>query len=199
MFIIDNCLWSLFNTRYEKSWSDWYSLCAADPGTRHRYRHCGTSLIMAISPRMRIPRYATCVALICLLAGCDGRPDVPRLTLTSIDGTVVELTDSTPLTALFFFSMSNPVALGAFEGLSDQLDDAVDAVGIAMHVDRPPNVLNVQRNTLVPIVIDESSRIAEAFGGVDLTPTLVLVDRGSVLLRQRGRLDYGAVNAHARK
>ncbi len=148
---------------------------------------------------MRISRYATYVALICLLAGCGANPDSPRLTLTSIDGTVIELTDSTPLTALFFFSLSNPVALGAFEGLPDQLDDEVDAVGIAMHVDRPPNVLNVQRNTLVPIVIDESSRIAEAFGGVDLTPTLILVERGSILLRQRAELDYDAVNARVRR
>ena len=141
-----------------------------------------------------------CIALACLLlSGCSNHPDAPALDLTGVDGTGIELNDSTSLTALFFFSMSNPVALGAFESLPDQLDDAVDAIGIAMHVDRPPNVLGVQQNTLVPIVIDESNSIAEAFGGVDLTPTLILIDRGSILLRQQGRLDYAAVNACVHK
>ena len=163
-------------------------------------QRCDWPMRVAISRPMRTAYLEMFCALICLLlAGCSNHPDAPTLSVTSVDGTIIELNDGAPMTVLFFFSLGNPVALGAFERLPDQLDDAVDVVGIAMHVDRPPNILSVQQKTLVPIVIDESSRIAEAFGGVDLTPTLILVERGSVLLRQRGQLDYDAVNAYVRR
>ena len=128
------------------------------------------------------------------LAGCDNRPQVPRLDLTSVDGTSIELNDSTPLTAVYFFSVSNPVALGALYRLHEELDDAADSVAIALNVDRPPNVEHMRQDTLVPIVIDEAGRFATAFGGIDLTPTLILIDKGSVLLQQRARLDYEEIN-----
>ena len=134
-----------------------------------------------------------------LLASCSDRPKVPKLTLTSVGGSTIELNENTPLTALFFFSMNNPVALGAFNNFPDQLDDTADSYAIAMHVDRPPNVVDMQQRTLVPIVIDETNRIAEAFGGINLTPTLILLNKGKVLLHQRGQLDYVAVNTIIRK
>jgi len=128
------------------------------------------------------------------LTSCSNQPDAPSLTLKSVEGTSIELNEQTPLTALFFFSVSNPVALGAFDRLPDKLDDTADAIAIAMHVDRPPNISIMQQRTLVPIVIDEANRITEAFGGIQLSPTLILVDKGKILLQQRGRLDYDAIN-----
>lgn len=128
------------------------------------------------------------------LISCSNQHDAPSLTLTSVEGTSIELNEKTPLTALFFFSVSNPVALGALDRLPDKLDETADLIAIAMHVDRPPNIIIMQQRTLVPIVIDEANRITEAFGGVQLTPTLILVNRGKILLHQRGRLDYDAVN-----
>jgi len=133
------------------------------------------------------------------LTSCGNQPDAPALTLTSVDGTSIELNEHTPLTALLFFSVSNPVALGAFDRLPDELDDTADSIAIAMHVDRPPNISILQQRTLVPIVIDEANRIAEAFGGIHLSPTLILVNKGKILLQQRGRLDYAAANAVIQK
>jgi len=129
-----------------------------------------------------------------LTTSCGNYPDAPVLSLTSVEGTSIELNGGTPMTAVFFFSMSNPVALGALNSLPENLDDAADVVAIAMHVDRPPNVYNMQQRTLVPIVIDDANRIARAFGGIDLTPTLILIDKGRILLHQRGQLDYQAIN-----
>lgn len=128
------------------------------------------------------------------LSAC-GKPEAPSLALSSVEGTSIELNDKTPLTALFFFSISNPVAIGAFERLWDRIDSRADTVGIAMNVDRPPNILDMQQRTLVPIVIDEEKRVSAAFGGIELTPTLILVKEGKILLRQQGRLDYDAINA----
>lgn len=130
-----------------------------------------------------------------LLNSCSNQPDAPAIKFTGVDGTSIDLDDNTPLTALFFFSVSNPVALGALDRLPDELDEAVDSVAIAMHVDRPPNVHDMQHRTLVPIVIDEANQISTAFGGIDLTPSLILVDKGKILLHQRGQLDYDAVNS----
>ncbi len=130
-----------------------------------------------------------------LLPGCSEKPDAPTLTLRSVEGASIELGPETPLTALFFFSMSNPVALGAFDRLPERIHGNADTVAIALHVDRPPNVLDMQQRTLVPIVIDRDGSIAKAFGGIGLTPSLVLVKEGKILLHQQGRLDYDAINA----
>lgn len=131
---------------------------------------------------------------IMLANGCDAPPQVPRLNLTAVDGSSIEIDQTTPLTAVYFFSVSNPVALGALYRLPDELDDTADSVAIALNVDRPPNVAHMQENILVPIVIDEANRIAEAFGGIDITPALLLIDNGEILLRQHARLDYEEIN-----
>ena len=134
-----------------------------------------------------------------LLAACSNYPDSPRLTLTSVDGSIIEINENTPLTALFFFQMSNPVAIGAFERIQNELDESIEIVGIAMQVDRPPNIASMQqRMIMIPIVIDEGE-IADAFGGIDLTPVLILIENGRLLLHQRGRLNYDAINAFSRQ
>jgi hypothetical protein len=133
------------------------------------------------------------------LASCSNQPEVPRLSLISVDGTVIEIDEESPLTALLFFSASNPVALGALDRLPEELDEATDSVAIAMHVDRPPNITIMQQRTLVPIVIDEASRISEAFGNINLTPTLILVEKGKIHLQQHGRINFDAINEVIRK
>ena len=148
---------------------------------------------------MRTALYRLIVLFSVLVTSCSNYPGAPRLTLTSVDGTTIELNKNTPLTALFFFQMSNPVAIGAFEQIQDELDDSIEIIGIAMQVDRPPNVVSMQqRMIMVPIVID-NGEIAQAFGGIELSPVLILVQNGRLLLHQRGRLDYDAVNAFSRQ
>ena len=135
------------------------------------------------------------VMMTILMTSACGKAPAPTLTLTSVENVTIELNEQTPVTALFFFSMSNPVALGAFDRLPDKIHKNAETVGIAMHADRPPNVLDMQQRTLVPIVIDTDGSIAQAFGGIGLTPALFLVREGKILLHQEGRLDYDAINA----
>lgn len=68
-----------------------------------------------------------------LLPGCGEKPDAPVITLGSVEGATIELNSQTPLTAVFFFSMSNPVALGAFDRFPDSIHRAAETVGIALH------------------------------------------------------------------
>ena len=138
--------------------------------------------------------YLCFVGLCFSLTSCGDQPQVPRLSLTSVDGTVIEIDDRLPLTVLFFFSASNPVALGVLDRLPEELDETADTVAIAMHVDRPPNITIVQQRTLIPIVIDETDRISEAFGNINLTPSLILVDKGKIHLQQHGRINFDAIN-----
>jgi hypothetical protein len=135
------------------------------------------------------------VMMAILMTSACSKPDAPRPTLTSVEGSTIELDETTPVTALFFFSMSNPVALGAFDRFPDKIHRDAETVGIALHADRPPNVLDMQQRTLVPIVIDTDGGIAQAFGGIELTPALILVREGKILLHQQGELDYDAINA----
>jgi hypothetical protein len=44
-------------------------------------------------------------------------------------------------------------------------------------------------------VIDSDGSIAQAFGGIELTPALYLVREGKILFQQQGQLDYDAINA----
>ena len=131
------------------------------------------------------------------LSSCTSAPDGPDLTLSGVDGSRIEINQDTGLTAVFFFSVTNPVALGALQRLADELDTGVDAVAIALDVDRPPNISILQQQILIPIVIDEANRVGKAFGGIQMTPTLILVDSGKILLRQQGRIDLTVVNKRA--
>jgi hypothetical protein len=144
--------------------------------------------------KLTTTRFFLCVWLSFSLVSCSDLPDAPKLTLTSVDGTVIEINEESPLTALVFFSVSNPVALGTLDRLPDELDEAADSIAIAMHVDRPPNITIMQQRTLVPIVIDDANRISEVFGNINLTPTLILVNKGKIHFQQHGRIDFDSVN-----
>ena len=129
-----------------------------------------------------------------LPAGCSKHTQVPALQLTAYDGTTIELDEKSPLTVLFFFSMSNPVSIGALDRLSDVISAPIDIIAIAKDVDRPPNVVYIQQRMLIPIVIDENKDITKAFGGIDFTPALLLVNKGRVIFKVEGDIDYSAVN-----
>lgn len=135
------------------------------------------------------------IALSWSLVGCNDQPASPNLTLTSVDGSEVDINAESSLTALFFFSVSNPAATGEFNQLADKIDSAAETYAIAMNVDRPPNIHAMQLRSIVPIVIDEKNRISDAFGKIDLTPHIVLLKEGKILMRQQGLLDYAELNA----
>lgn len=129
-------------------------------------------------------------------ASCSNNSPYSNISFAATDGERVEFNQNTPLTLLFFFSMSNPVAIGEFKRLSESIYiDGADIIAVAMDVDRPPNVAILQQETLIPVAIDDQNRISSHFGGVELTPALLLLKNGKVLQRQSGAIDYESVNA----
>ncbi len=72
----------------------------------------------------------------------------------------------------------------------------LEVIGIAMAYDPPDRVvaLSGARKIPYPIALDINSQAARAFGGVELTPTSLLVaPDGRVVLRESGQLDMQKV------
>jgi hypothetical protein len=130
-----------------------------------------------------------------LLASCSNTTPYPSLQMSTYEGERIELDQNTPLSLLYFFSMSNPVSIGELYKLHQNiLDEDVDIIAVATQVDRPPNVAIIQRKLLIPIVIDNDNRISPIFGGMQLTPAIKLLKMGEVLHSQDGSIDYKTLN-----
>ncbi|OOZ42687.1 hypothetical protein [Solemya elarraichensis gill symbiont] len=136
------------------------------------------------------------IALVALLLlSCSNTTPYPALQLSTYEGESIELDQNTPLTLLYFFSMSNPVSIGELYKLHKNiLDEEIDIIAIAIQVDRPPNVAIIQRKLLIPIVIDNDNRISPEFGGMQLTPAIKLIKTGNVLYSDDGSIDYEVLN-----
>ena len=69
-------------------------------------------------------------------------------------------------------------------------------IGIAMAYDPPNRVVALSSDWKIPypIALDVNSEVARAFGGVELTPTsLLIAPDGQVVLRESGQLDMQKV------
>ncbi|MBC7940331.1 MAG: TlpA family protein disulfide reductase [Chitinophagaceae bacterium] len=75
---------------------------------------------------------------------------------------------------------------------------AFDILAVAMRYDAPARVADFAESRQLPfgVVIDNTGALAAGFGGVQVTPTHVLVDRRGILAgRWAGRPDFGALHA----
>ena len=73
-----------------------------------------------------------------------------------------------------------------------------ELLAVAMEYDPPEYVENFTRKHGLPfkVVLDRDGSIAAAFGGVQLTPTAVLIDkRGRILSRFVGEPDFASLHA----
>lgn len=73
-----------------------------------------------------------------------------------------------------------------------------ELIAVAMAYDPPEYVANYTRKHGLPfkVVLDKDGSIAAAFGGVNLTPTAVLIDkRGTILSRFVGEPDFASLHA----
>jgi thiol-disulfide isomerase/thioredoxin len=111
------------------------------------------------------------------MASLRGRPVLVNFWATSCPGCIKEMPKLAELYREF-----------APQGL--------EVIGIAMAYDPPDRVvaLSSDRKIPYPIALDINSELARAFGGVELTPTsLLIAPDGQVVLRESGRLDVQKV------
>lgn len=141
-------------------------------------------------------RYLSIFLVALLLLSCSNTTPYPSLQMSTYEDESIEIDQYTPLTLLYFFSMSNPVAIGELYKLHKNIiDEEIDIIAIATQVDRPPNVAIIQRKLLIPIVIDNEDRISPALGGMQLTPAIKLIKKGQILHSDDGSIDYEVLNA----
>ncbi len=77
-------------------------------------------------------------------------------------------------------------------------DQGLTTLAVAMRYDAPARVADFAQHRQLPfgVVIDNMGAIAKAFGDVQATPTLVLIDKkGTVAKRWTGALDFQVVQA----
>ncbi len=123
---------------------------------------------------------------------------LPALRLHTLDGETLNLgpQPGTGATLVVFWATTCPPCvaeipdlIGLYRALAPR---GLRLLAISMRYD-PPNRVVALRDRLhipYPLVLDLDGRLAQAFGGVQLVPTLFLADRrGRVLLRRTGRLD----------
>lgn len=126
---------------------------------------------------------------------------MPAVSFTLTDGRVLgpeELRGQALL--VNFWSVSCTVCLRDMPRLNALHQSIPDfmVIGVAARYDPPPVVMETvaQLQPAYPIALDVQGEIAQAFGGVDSTPTSFLVDRrGNIQYVERGALGEERVRA----
>lgn len=97
---------------------------------------------------------------------------------------------------LTFWSTDCPACIAEMphlEKLKQTLGDKMDVIAVAMDFDPETQVRAFMAKNPYPfeVVLDTDGHIAQAFGGVRLTPTNVLVDgRGNIIYQKIGEPDF---------
>lgn len=140
------------------------------------------------------------VALLCSLiaTGC-GTPNkpAPDATFKLIDGQRIELSELVGQTVLLnFWASTCHICMEEIPDLNrlyhDYKDKNFSLISVAMFYDPPNRVVETQKNKNIefPISLDIDSKIFNAFGNLQGTPTYILIDAsGSIIEQKLGRWD----------
>ena len=135
------------------------------------------------------------------LAGCSWRASAPSFEYTLLDGRQARSSDLRGRVLLVNFWATSCVTCVAEMPNIVALHERFKARGfetlaVAMSYDPPALVSNYAQSRRLPfgVVIDNTGRIAQAFGDVHLTPTSVLIDKqGGIVSRWTGAPDFAAL------
>jgi thiol-disulfide isomerase/thioredoxin len=155
---------------------------------------------------VRLAVFAAIVALlmaaVMALPGTSGQ--APALTLYDIRNQAVPLRGSVTLVNFWATTCEVCVAeMPQIVALHDSLGrEGLKVVAVAMPYDAPVRVVHFSETRRLPfhVVMDVAGNIGRAFGGVEATPTMFLVDRqGAILLRVVGRPDFARLHARIKQ
>jgi len=132
-----------------------------------------------------------------------GLTQVPAITVTTLDGTTIDLSEvrSGPL-LVSFWATTCPGCIKEMPHLVELYREfsprGLQLIGIAMDYDPPNQViaLTEARKIPYPIALDIRGEAAKAFGEVRLTPTSFLIaPDGHVIHQKTGELDMDKVRS----
>jgi peroxiredoxin len=138
-----------------------------------------------------------------LLAGCTRAEQAPAVSYTLLDGRRSELAALRGHVVLVNFWATDcapcveemPAMVANWRKFSPL---GFETLAVAMRDDPPALVSNFAQARALPfgVVIDNTGEIAERFGGVQFTPTSLLINkRGEIVRRWVGKTDFAALEA----
>ncbi len=142
-----------------------------------------------------------------LWASTRPAPMAPKVTYTLLDGRTSSLADLRGKVVLVNFWATTCTACVHEMPQLAALHEALAARGfetlaVAMRYDAPANVIAFAHARKLPfgVVIDNTGAVANGFGGVEGTPTSVLVNqRGEIVERFTGEPDFTALRQRVEK
>ncbi len=142
-------------------------------------------------------------ALALTLGACSTREPAPVFDYTLLDGSVARSADLRGSVVMVSFWATTcapcvremPHVVATHQRFAGH---GLTTLAVAMRHDAPARVADFAQQRQLPfgVVIDNMGAIAKAFGDVQATPTLVLIDKkGVVVKRWTGELDFQVVQA----
>ena len=140
--------------------------------------------------------------LIYFFISSDGIRPAPALSMTSLSGVSIHTTqrNNKPLLMTFWATTCSSCIkeMPHLKDLHNRLSDKIDIAGIAMYYDNVDHVKEMvkRRQLNYQIISDRSGKIAEAFGGIRLTPTSFLISpQGQIIYQKIGDIDFEKIEA----
>jgi len=136
------------------------------------------------------------------LSACAGGQSAPESTFVLLDGSTTTTADLRGKVTLINFWATTcvscvkemPMLASTYGKYSDQ---GYETIAVAMSYDPPAWVLNFAQTRQLPfkVALDNTGEIAQAWGGVQLTPTTYLVDKqGRIVKRYVGEPEIKALH-----
>jgi thiol-disulfide isomerase/thioredoxin len=144
-------------------------------------------------------------ALLYITLFSEGLGKAPTITVTTLSGERIALEKPGKPILVNFWATTCPGCIAEMPHLAKmkkRLGDRFELVAVAMAYDPLNQVKNYIKAHGYPFkfVHDSNGKIAEAFGGVNLTPTSFLIaPNGNIVYRKVGEVDYDLVEARIKQ
>ena len=140
----------------------------------------------------------TALAALAALSGCSGREPAPRFSYTLLDGARASTDSLRGKVVLVNFWATSCTAcvneMPQFVATHRKFQArGLETLAVAMRYDAPASVSHFAQDRQLPfgVVIDNTGAIAQAFAGVQATPTTYVIDkRGAIVQRIVGKPDF---------
>ena len=147
--------------------------------------------VLAAAPELALP----------MLTGCGRAQQAPRVAYTLLDGRRSDLAELRGHVVLVSFWATScapcveemPALVANWRRFAPQ---GFQTLAVSMSYDPPALVSNFAQARALPfdVVIDNTGAVARSFGGVEFTPTSVLIDQhGTIVRRWIGKTDFDAL------
>ncbi len=154
-----------------------------------------------IFTRRRACAHVAALAMLYALAGC-GNDAAPESTFVLLDGSRQSTADMKgKVTLVNFWATSCTTCVAEMPQIVATYDKfktkGYDTLAVAMQYDPPSYVVNFSETRKLPfkVALDNTGKVAQAWGDVKLTPTTYIVNKqGQIVKKYVGAPDFGELH-----